>query len=140
MQRLRVDHIDLLQFHWPERNVPLFGQPVYYYELERAKASVVPILEQLEAVDELIKEGKIKHFGLSNETPYGGKADKINGRHMLLRPFYTFLLLILHFSFSAATLNHLVFFTNERSGELYSYCSGLWFVQALHCTERLQPA
>lgn len=71
LQRLGTGHIDLLQFHWPERHLPIFGQPLYRYELERPQEKTVSMEEQLEAVNELIKEGKVRHFGLSNESPYG---------------------------------------------------------------------
>ena len=69
LKRLGTDYIDLLQIHWPDRYVPLFGAPEYRYDLERT--DVTPVKEQLEIMDELIKSGKVRHFGLSNETPYG---------------------------------------------------------------------
>ena len=59
----------MLQIHWPDRYVPLYGAPDYLYELERADTT--PIKEQLEIIAELIKSGKVRQFGLSNETPYG---------------------------------------------------------------------
>lgn len=69
LKRLGTDYIDLLHIHWPDRYVPLFGAPEYSFNLERPDAT--PIAEQLEIMNELIKSGKIRHFGLSNETPYG---------------------------------------------------------------------
>ncbi len=68
LRRLKTDVIDLYQIHWPERHVPMFGQ--IYYEPEK-EASKTPILEQLETLGRLVKQGKIRHIGLSNETPYG---------------------------------------------------------------------
>lgn len=72
LERLGTDYIDLLQIHWPDRYIPLFGSPEYIYELERKQSS--PIKDQLEIMDELVKSGKIRHFGLSNETPYGATS------------------------------------------------------------------
>lgn len=66
--RLQTDYIDLYQLHWPDRNVPTFGQDQFEPEKERA---FVSFLETLQALDELVKEGKIRHIGLSNETPWG---------------------------------------------------------------------
>mgnify|MGYP003584495095 CR=1 FL=1 len=68
LKRLRTDVIDLYQIHWPERHVPAFGSMVYDPKLER---SVTPILAQLEAMASLVKAGKVRYIGLSNETPYG---------------------------------------------------------------------
>jgi aryl-alcohol dehydrogenase-like predicted oxidoreductase len=68
LKRLRTDAIDLYQIHWPERSVPAFGQLYYDPAKERTKTS---ILEQLQALDGLVRQGKVRHIGLSNETPYG---------------------------------------------------------------------
>lgn len=68
LKRLQTDVIDLYQIHWPERNVPMFGQMYYDPAQER---SVTSIHEQLEAFDRLVKQGKVRYIGLSNETPYG---------------------------------------------------------------------
>jgi aryl-alcohol dehydrogenase-like predicted oxidoreductase len=68
LRRLQTDVIDLYQIHWPARNVPAFGA-IYF---DPAKDKPTPsVLEQLEAMAELVKAGKIKAVGLSNETPYG---------------------------------------------------------------------
>ncbi|MDH5856191.1 aldo/keto reductase [Lampropedia aestuarii] len=68
LKRLQTDVIDLYQIHWPERNVPAFGAMYFNPELERTQTS---ILEQLQALDGLVRAGKIRYIGLSNETPYG---------------------------------------------------------------------
>ena len=68
LDRLQTDYIDLYQLHWPDRNVPTFGQ--YQFEPEKERA-FVSFVETLQALDELMKEGKIRHIGLSNETPWG---------------------------------------------------------------------
>jgi aryl-alcohol dehydrogenase-like predicted oxidoreductase len=68
LKRLKTDVIDLYQIHWPERNVPMFGQ--MYYDPAK-EYSTTSIHEQLEAFAQLAKQGKIRHIGLSNETPYG---------------------------------------------------------------------
>jgi aryl-alcohol dehydrogenase-like predicted oxidoreductase len=68
LKRLQTEVIDLYQIHWPERHVPAFGQ--IYYDPKKETSST-PILEQLEAFDRLVKQGKVRHIGLSNETPYG---------------------------------------------------------------------
>ncbi|APR04724.1 Predicted oxidoreductase [Thauera chlorobenzoica] len=68
LRRLRTDYIDLYQLHWPERNQPLFGQGSFDPARERA---CTPIRAQLEALAELVEEGKIRQIGLSNEQPWG---------------------------------------------------------------------
>jgi aryl-alcohol dehydrogenase-like predicted oxidoreductase len=68
LERLQTDVIDLYQIHWPERHVPAFGSIYYDPSKER---STTPIREQLEALSALVKAGKLRHIGLSNETPYG---------------------------------------------------------------------
>jgi len=68
LTRLRTDYVDLYQIHWPERNVPMFGQ----YRFDPAQETdAVPIREQLEALGGLVKAGKVRHIGLSNEHPWG---------------------------------------------------------------------
>lgn len=68
LQRLQTDYVDLYQLHWPDRNVPMFGQ--YHFQPEQERETV-PLRETLAAMAELIAAGKIRHWGLSNETPWG---------------------------------------------------------------------
>ncbi len=68
LQRLQTDYIDLYQLHWPERNVPMFGQYQFDPTQER---EWVPIRDQLETLGELVREGKVRHVGVSNEQPWG---------------------------------------------------------------------
>ncbi len=68
LRRLKTDVIDLYQIHWPERTVPAFGLMYYDPAKERSQTS---IQEQLEALQQLVKQGKVRYIGLSNETPYG---------------------------------------------------------------------
>ena len=69
LKRLQTDYIDLYQLHWPERKVPKFGQLDFEYDPNDNKWT--PIEEVLENLNALIKEGKIRYVGLSNETPWG---------------------------------------------------------------------
>ena len=68
LRRLKTDVIDLYQFHWPTRNVPLFGQIYFDPAKDRSTTSMHA---QLEAMQKLVKAGKVRAIGLSNETPYG---------------------------------------------------------------------
>ncbi|KAL5066910.1 hypothetical protein RYX36_017797 [Vicia faba] len=68
LNRLGTDYIDLLQIHWPDRYVALFGE--YSYDPSKWRPSV-PFVEQLQAFQELINEGKVRYIGVSNETSYG---------------------------------------------------------------------
>ena len=66
--RLKTDYVDLYQLHWPDRNTPLFGQ--YQFDPEKER-DFVPPEETLEALAELVEEGRVRYVGLSNETPWG---------------------------------------------------------------------
>jgi aryl-alcohol dehydrogenase-like predicted oxidoreductase len=68
LERLRTERIDLYQIHWPNRNAPAFGT-LY---LDPAKdGEYTSIAEQLDALARLVKAGKVREIGLSNETPWG---------------------------------------------------------------------
>jgi aryl-alcohol dehydrogenase-like predicted oxidoreductase len=68
LRRLKTDVIDLYQIHWPVRHVPAFGQ--MYFDPAK-DLPVTSMHEQLEALGALVRAGKVRAVGLSNETPYG---------------------------------------------------------------------
>jgi aryl-alcohol dehydrogenase-like predicted oxidoreductase len=68
LRRLQTDYVDLYQIHWPDRYVPMFGSTSYDVAQER---ETTPIAEQLQVLAELVKAGKVRHIGLSNETAWG---------------------------------------------------------------------
>jgi aryl-alcohol dehydrogenase-like predicted oxidoreductase len=68
LQRLQTDYIDLYQLHWPDRTTNFFGR-LGYQHIE--KEDTVPIEETLETLTALVQSGKVRHIGLSNETPWG---------------------------------------------------------------------
>ena len=68
LKRLKTDYVDLYQVHWPDRNTNYFGRLGYE---QRDDARAVPVEETLETLAALVKEGKARHIGISNETPWG---------------------------------------------------------------------
>ena len=69
LQRLQTDYIDLYQLHWPDRSTNYFGQRGYKHDISDHWED--NIHQVLETFRDLIREGKIKHVGISNETPWG---------------------------------------------------------------------
>ena len=67
LKRLNTDYIDLYQVHWPERKSNYFGQLGY----TQSEDIGIAIEETLSALHDAIKAGKIRHVGISNETPWG---------------------------------------------------------------------
>ena len=68
LKRLKTDYIDLYQLHWPERNTNFFGKLGYEHDDDGSWTRFEDILENLQ---KFIEQGKIRHIGLSNETPWG---------------------------------------------------------------------
>lgn len=68
LHRLQTDYIDLYQLHWPDRKTNYFGQRGFKKQTDVWEDNIVDVLQVLQ---DLIAEGKIRHVGLSNETPWG---------------------------------------------------------------------
>ncbi len=68
LKRLRTDYLDLYQLHWPDRSTNTFGKLGYQHD---PADKPIPIEETLQALGDLVQAGKVRHIGLSNETPWG---------------------------------------------------------------------
>ena len=68
LKRLQTDYIDLYQLHWPDRSTNFFGVLGYDHN---ANDDSIPLEESLAVLSEFQNQGKIRHIGISNETPWG---------------------------------------------------------------------
>ena len=68
LRRLQTDYVDLYQLHWPDRMTNMFGQLGYTHDPEE---TTTPVEETLGVLDEFVRAGKVRHIGLSNDTPWG---------------------------------------------------------------------
>ncbi|BAP44922.1 NADP(H)-dependent aldo-keto reductase [Pseudomonas sp. LJDD11] len=68
LKRLNTDYLDLYQLHWPDRKTNFFGVLGYQHDADDQSTAIE---ETLDVLDELVKAGKVRHVGLSNETPWG---------------------------------------------------------------------
>ncbi|MBK8055374.1 MAG: NADP(H)-dependent aldo-keto reductase [Saprospiraceae bacterium] len=83
-KRLQTDYIDIYQMHWPERRTNFFGVLGYTQHDDQWEDN---FMESITTMDQLVKEGKIRHWGLSNETPWGVmRSFNVSDGHQLPRP------------------------------------------------------
>jgi len=67
LKRLRTDYIDLYQIHWPARKTNFFSSRGFH-KMDKWENNIAEIVDGLE---QIVKSGKVRHVGISNETPFG---------------------------------------------------------------------
>ncbi|MEO1111939.1 MAG: aldo/keto reductase [Pseudomonadota bacterium] len=71
LKNLKTDYIDLYQIHWPDRNVSGFGSnPTRWKDAEPVETEN-SIQSTLEIMGDLVKAGKVRAVGISNESSWG---------------------------------------------------------------------
>lgn len=111
LRRLQTDYIDLYQLHWPIRGSYHFRQAWTYDPTRQARGTVEPhVVDMLETANALMKEGKIRAFGLSNETCWGVaqwlKASEAHGLPRVVSTQNEYSLLYRNFDLDLAELSH----------------------------------
>lgn len=107
LQRLNTDYLDLYQVHWPDRSANIFGNRYFKYNKDEDGISIP---ETLEVLSELIKSQKIRHIGISNESPWGMMQWLQAAKELNLEKIITiqnpYSLLNRHFEIASAEVSH----------------------------------